>query len=126
VKDGVNEIDSLESFWHSRLTIERGTTKIMKGFRVRNLMQVPERQLKDGVYPTINEVGYKLTRKPVFGGKDKVVIALELGELSEKRRSLIVGNVDKDGKSTKNQNFAVLILRGFLIDEAAEAFYTLK
>lgn len=115
------EAAALEAFWGGKLNIERGSTKVMENFRVRNLQYVPEKQLADERYPTTGGEGFKLTRKPILGGKDKIKVSVEMGELSADARKLIVGNVDDKGAAAADfQNYGILVLRGFLIADAAE------
>lgn len=124
---GVKETASLEAWYHGVLNVTRGGINIIENFRLRNLMQVPDRQLVDGVYPTMNQEAYKLTRKRIFGGKDKLSISVALGELSSAQRALIDGKTTSGGAAAANlQNFGILILKGFVISEAAEAYYSLK
>lgn len=114
---------ALESFWNGSLKIERNSSTILDNFRVRNLMYVPDKQLADNRYPTVGGEGFKLTRKPIFGGKDKIKISVSLAELSAQSRALIVGNIDDKGDPRDDmQNYGIIVLRGFLISDAAEAY----
>ena len=125
-KDGRTEAAALESFWHGKLKISRGG-KLIYEQRLQNLLQIPDRQLSDGVQPTMKNEPVALVRKPVFGGKDKIDIVLDLGELSNEARELITGKIGPDGsEKTDTQNYAIFILRGLKVTEAAEKYAQLK
>jgi hypothetical protein len=123
ILNGATEVKALESWWGGKLKIERGGGTIVENFRLRNLMFVPDKQMSDGRYPTIGGEGFKLTRKPNLGGKDKISISVEMGEMSAESRALIVGNVDAAGDVKSNmQNYGIIVLSGFLFVDAAEPF----
>ena len=67
--------------------------------------------------------GVKLVRKPVLAGKETIDISVELGELSNEARELITGKIDNKGEDAKDmQTFGIIMLKGFVIEEAAEAY----
>ena len=127
VKDGNKETDALQAFFGGRMTWKRGENVLRRGVFVRNLQQVPDRQLKDGYYPNFSQDGVPLTRKPILGGKEDIKITLDLGKVSKATRALIEGNIDAKGNERKGwQNNGLYKLRGFVVRGAAEAYSKMK
>lgn len=129
VKDTLKECEALEAIWNSSLNVSRNGAELVSGYNTRNLQFVPLVQYGDNQYHNANptDVIRQITRKNVFSGKDDIKISLDLGAISEAKKELLVGNIDKDGKAvTGQQNFVLLQYKGFVIRQVSTDWQALK
>lgn len=119
---GLKESDALEAVFNGLLNILRNKKGIINNTRIRNFMFAPDRQISDGVYPNMNDDAFKkLTKKPVFSGKDDLEMRVDLGKMSQELRALIQGNVDNTGAAkTDRQNYMFIVYRGFLASNVSQ------